>query len=233
MGRPTPHVTVDEYGRLRPDLLNFGGPGRLNRMAVLYLVLLAGWLLIVGPVRSIGHQRDTGTTPVRFIDRPGSAQWWARLLGTLGLLCAVATPLADLAGLAPVDALDRAGVAAVGVVLVLVGVAGTVVSQVTMGSSWRADVDPEARTDLVLHGPFRLARNPVFTATATTIAGLALIVPNVVAAAMVVFSVTAWELQVRLVEEPYLRRVHGGAYETYAEHTGRFLPGIGRLRSPG
>jgi protein-S-isoprenylcysteine O-methyltransferase Ste14 len=48
---------------------------------------------------------------------------------------------------------------------------------------------------------------------------------------MIVFSFASWHVQVRLVEEPYLRRVHGCAYETYAARTGRFLPRIGRLRS--
>jgi protein-S-isoprenylcysteine O-methyltransferase Ste14 len=37
------------------------------------------------------------------------------------------------------------------------------------------------------------------------------------------------ELQVRAVEEPYLRLVHGEAYAIYAANTGRFVPGIGRV----
>jgi hypothetical protein len=39
------------------------------------------------------------------------------------------------------------------------------------------------------------------------------------------------EIQVRLVEEPYLHGVHGAAYTDYASGVGRFLPGIGRLRA--
>jgi protein-S-isoprenylcysteine O-methyltransferase Ste14 len=37
------------------------------------------------------------------------------------------------------------------------------------------------------------------------------------------------ELQVRLVEEPYLLRTHGTAYTGWAAATGRFVPGVGRL----
>jgi protein-S-isoprenylcysteine O-methyltransferase Ste14 len=99
-----------------------------------------------------------------------------------------------------------------------------------MGASWRADVDPDARTDLVTNGPFRLVRNPVFTATVATFTGLALLVPNLLAVAMLVACVTALQVQVRLVEEPYLHRVHGTAWERYAVRTGRFLPWIGRRR---
>lgn len=36
-------------------------------------------------------------------------------------------------------------------------------------------------------------------------------------------------LQVWVVEEPYLRQVHGAAYIAYAASTGRFLPRLGRL----
>jgi protein-S-isoprenylcysteine O-methyltransferase Ste14 len=40
----------------------------------------------------------------------------------------------------------------------------------------------------------------------------------------------ALEVQVRLVEEPYLTRVHGQEYRRYAASAGRFLPGFGRLQ---
>jgi protein-S-isoprenylcysteine O-methyltransferase Ste14 len=53
-------------------------------------------------------------------------------------------------------------------------------------------------------------------------------VPNVVAAATLAALVAGLETQVRLVEEPYLARVHGDRYRRYAAATGRFVPGVGR-----
>jgi protein-S-isoprenylcysteine O-methyltransferase Ste14 len=47
--------------------------------------------------------------------------------------------------------------------------------------------------------------------------------------AALLLAVVAIEMQVRVVEEPYLRRTHGDAYTAYAARGGRFLPGIGRL----
>jgi protein-S-isoprenylcysteine O-methyltransferase Ste14 len=41
--------------------------------------------------------------------------------------------------------------------------------------------------------------------------------------------VVALEIQVRLVEEPYRRRVHGDHYGDYAARTGRFVPLTGRF----
>ncbi len=115
------------------------------------------------------------------------------------------------------------------------GVAGTALTlaaQAAMGTSWRADVDVQVRTELVVDGPFRWVRNPIVTGMAVTAAGLALIVPNVVAVAMLVLFAVSWEMQIRLVEEPYLAHTHGDRYRAYARRTGRFLPGIGRLRGP-
>jgi protein-S-isoprenylcysteine O-methyltransferase Ste14 len=63
------------------------------------------------------------------------------------------------------------------------------------------------------------------------VAGLALLVPSVVALLGLALLVVALEIQVRLVEEPYLLRAHGDAYAAYARRVGRFVPGLGRLRS--
>ena len=200
-------------------------------MAVLALALLAVWLLLVAGLRTVIQLRRTGDVSApHFRDRPGSPQWWARLLSAVGFACAVAAPLAELAGLEPIAILDRSPVRAAGVVLAVLGIAATLAAQLAMGASWRPDVDPDARTALVTGGPFRLVRNPIFTATAATATALALIVPNLVAAAMLATFFAALQVQVRLVEEPYLHRVHGTTYDRYAARTGRFLPWIGRQR---
>lgn len=54
-------------------------------------------------------------------------------------------------------------------------------------------------------------------------------VPNVVALAGFVALVTAVELQIRFVEEPYLLKTHGKRYLGYASRVGRFMPGVGKL----
>jgi protein-S-isoprenylcysteine O-methyltransferase Ste14 len=63
-----------------------------------------------------------------------------------------------------------------------------------------------------------------------TAAGFARTIPNMVSAAALIVILVTHQIQVRLVEEPYLRRVHGNAYRASAERTGRFLPWIGRDR---
>jgi protein-S-isoprenylcysteine O-methyltransferase Ste14 len=201
-------------------------------MAILALVLLVAWLVLVAGLRGYVMYRRGGGPPVAFKDRPGSAQWWARLISTVGIVFAFAAPVAELAGLAPIAFLDQDVLRWAGVVLVALGTAGTLAAQWAMGDAWRADVDPAAQAGtLVKNGPFRIVRNPILTTTAVTVIGLALMVPNIIAVAMLVAVVLAIEIQVRFVEEPYLLGVYGDGYRSYAARTGRFLPGIGRLRS--
>jgi protein-S-isoprenylcysteine O-methyltransferase Ste14 len=198
-------------------------------MAVLDLVLVGVWVVLVSFLRGAIQYRRTGSSPVRLRDRPGSPQWWARLVSTVGVMLAIAAPLAEIAGLQPLPLLDQPLLRWSGVVLVFLGMAITLGSQAAMGRSWRADVDPDATTELVTSGPFRYVRNPVFSGSAVTVVGLAFVVPNVVSLLMLVAFLAGLEIQVRLVEEPYLMRVHGDAYRTYAARTGRFVPGVGRL----
>jgi protein-S-isoprenylcysteine O-methyltransferase Ste14 len=73
-------------------------------------------------------------------------------------------------------------------------------------------------------------RNPIFTAMVVTAFGLFLWVPNVVSLTAAVLLAGAAQLQVRAVEEPYLRRMHCRAYAEYAAALGRFIPGVGRER---
>jgi protein-S-isoprenylcysteine O-methyltransferase Ste14 len=56
-------------------------------------------------------------------------------------------------------------------------------------------------------------------------------VPNPVAVTGAVLTVIGIEVQVRLVEERYLCRVHGLAYIDYASRVGRLIPGLGRHRA--
>jgi protein-S-isoprenylcysteine O-methyltransferase Ste14 len=199
-------------------------------MGVLALILIVVWLVVVTLVRAVLTGRRTGMAPIQFRDRAGSAQWWSKVLSSLAVVAGVLAAIADIVGLPPFAPLDQLVVAAVGVGLVVVGIAGTVACQVAMGDSWRGDVDPELRTALVTTGPYRYVRNPILTSTFVTALGITLVVPNAFALVFLAGVVASLQIQVRLVEEPYLLRVHGDAYRRYAANTGRFIPGLGRLR---
>ena len=77
---------------------------------------------------------------------------------------------------------------------------------------------------------FARVRNPIFTAMLIFAAGITLMTPNPLALAAFLVLLVTIELQVRVVEEPYLNTAHGQAYRDYCETVGRFVPHIGRIR---
>jgi protein-S-isoprenylcysteine O-methyltransferase Ste14 len=194
-------------------------------MGIAALLLLGAFGVACLLVPSVLHRRATGRSP--FLTGGASG------------------PLAIVAFAAPFGAaigLDLAGTdrlftgplpAALGIVLAVAGVAGTAWCQRAMGPSWRVGIDPDERTALVTTGPYRSVRNPIYTAMFAFSLGLTLIVPNAASLLGMVAVVAVIDLVVRRVEEPYLDSVHGTDFRAWAGRTGRFLPGLGRVRPSG
>lgn len=130
----------------------------------------------------------------------------------------------------PVALLQAPTIQTTGTVLAIAGIAATLYAQHDMGQSWRIGVDPSETTTLVRHGVFARVRNPIFTAMLIFAAGITLMTPNPLALAAFLVLLVTIELQVRVVEEPYLNTAHGQAYRDYCETVGRFVPHIGRIR---
>ena len=200
-------------------------------MAELALILYLGYLALAFGLRTVIQLHKTGTTGFHGIGgRPGTAEWMAGLGFAVALIVAgVAPVLALLNVIEPIATLDTDAVRAAGLVMTAAGIAATLYAQVAMGTSWRIGVAPDERTQLITSGPFALVRNPFFSAMLPTVLGLVLLVPSPVAVFGLIGLVIALELQVRVVEEPYLLRAQGHDYSDYASRVGRFIPGVGRL----
>lgn len=186
-------------------------------------VLGFGW-------RSWQQRRRTGSTGFRGISgRPGSLEWLAGVGFVAAIVVGVAAALLQLTGaLTPFDVLTAGPIQAAGIVVAIAGIGATLYAQNDMGESWRIGVDDSETTTLVRGGVFGWVRNPIFTAMLAFAAGVALVIPNIMALAGFALLLATIELQVRIVEEPYLLRVHSHDYRNYTATTGRFLPGIGR-----
>jgi protein-S-isoprenylcysteine O-methyltransferase Ste14 len=201
-------------------------------MATLALALLFLYASLAFGARAIVQFRRTGSTGFRGISgRSGSPGWLGGVLFAAAVGLILAAPVLTLTGLLePFAALDGTAAHALGIGLYSFGLAGTLVAQGAMGSSWRVGVDASEKTDLVTDGPFALVCNPIFVAMIPAVLGLALLVPNIAAVVGFLSLVAAVELQVRFVEEPYLLRTHGEGYAGYASRVGRFVPGVGCLK---
>ena len=90
------------------------------------------------------------------------------------------------------------------------------------GRGTPAPIDAPRR--LVVGGPYRVVRNPMYVAVLAVIAGQAALfrVPALLAYGAAVAGCFA--LFVLLYEEPSLRRTFGAEYEAYTARVGRWLP---------
>jgi len=181
--------------------------------------------------RSWTQRRRTGSSGFRGVSgRLGSAEWFAGVGFVVALLAAVVAPVLQLIDVvAPVGVLHASWIQTAGIGIAVLGIAATVYAQLDMGDSWRIGVDPSETTTLVRSGVFGWVRNPIFTAMITFGFGIALVAPNPVAVAGFVLLVATIELQVRIVEEPYLLSKHGDTYRSYLANVGRFVPAVGRV----
>jgi len=200
-------------------------------MATAALALYGVSLAITFGVRVAIQLRRTGSTGLHGLPPDaGLLEWVAGGMFIAGLLMGGAAPILALLGvLEPIPALNGAVGNWIGIVLAVCGIAATFAAQLAMGDSWRVGVDPEERTALVTDGPFRLVRNPIYSAMLPTVFGLVLMVPNALAVAAIVALFVGLELQVRRVEEPHLLHAHGEEYASYAARVGRFVPGLGLM----
>lgn len=195
--------------------------------ATIVLLFLTGFVGLAFGWRSWLQWRRTGSTG--FVGTRHGASV-TELLGivapaTAFLLLALA-PLADFAGLGRIALLDNWPTALAGMVLDAAGLVLTIMAQLAMGDSWRIGVEPSETTDLVTTGLFNRVRNPIFTAMFLVAIGIALLVPNLISVVAAIILIIGLNIQVRLIEEPHLRQVHGARYNQYQRTTGRFVPRI-------
>ena len=199
-------------------------------MAVAALVMFVVWFLVAFVARSIIQKRTTGDSGIRaggLQATTGTIEWWAGWIFVLALIAGFAAPVAEIAGYEPIT--TNPWVRGAGAVVAGIGIVATFLAQMNMGSEWRIGVDADEQTGLVTTGAYRAVRNPIFTAMIVAAIGLAMMVPSPVSIAAVVLLVLAVELQVRFVEEPHLKCLHGDDYRSYSSRVGRLLPGLGRL----
>jgi protein-S-isoprenylcysteine O-methyltransferase Ste14 len=116
-------------------------------------------------------------------------------------------------------------VAIIGWLFIACGTVITVAAQGQMGTAWRIGID-DRPTDLVENGLFALSRNPIFSGMILTLIGAVLIAPALWSTFFASVTIMVIAVQVRF-EEEHLAELHGERYIAYAQHVGRFVPGVG------
>jgi protein-S-isoprenylcysteine O-methyltransferase Ste14 len=133
----------------------------------------------------------------------------ARLLTEAGIVQPEAIGLSQVAGML---------IAATGAVLAL----ACVVVFALVGRGTPAPFDPPRR--LVVRGPYRFMRNPMYAGAALTLSGAALYYRSLELLGYAGLFVFVAHLFVVLYEEPKLRRTFGAEYEAYCRMAPRWSP---------
>jgi protein-S-isoprenylcysteine O-methyltransferase Ste14 len=114
------------------------------------------------------------------------------------------------------------------VVGTLIGAAGAalalscILTFAFVGRGTPAPFDPPRR--LVVQGPYRIVRNPMYLGAGLALTGAALFYRSLALLGYVGVFVLLTHLFVVAYEEPTLRRTFGKDYEVYCEKTGRWWP---------
>ena len=197
-------------------------------MAVAALAGYGVLLMAAFGVRTVLHVRRTDNSG--WVRPPTAAAWTGDGLFAVGVAAVTAGPvlhLLDVPG--RLGAIDGPAFNGVGALLLAAGAVVALVAQHQMGPAWRAGIDVSGqRDDLVVDGLFRFVRNPFYSGMLAASLGVALMAPHVASIAGWFAMLAGGVIDVRLIEEPHLRMVHGEAYADYERSTPRFLP---RLRS--
>ena len=116
-------------------------------------------------------------------------------------------------------------VQAVGVILATLGGALAVwciFTFATLGKGTPAPFDPPQR--LVVRGPYRFVRNPMYLGAALALLGAALVYGSVALAGYALAFVAVLHAFVLWYEEPTLRRMFGADYDAYSRSVHRWWP---------
>lgn len=92
-----------------------------------------------------------------------------------------------------------------------------------MGTAWRIGIDPKEKNLLIIDGPFKYSRHPIYALSMLLMFGSFLTVQTVF---FLILLIIHWLLFFfeAYREERYLSLVHGEPYRQYLQQTHRFLP---------
>jgi protein-S-isoprenylcysteine O-methyltransferase Ste14 len=120
----------------------------------------------------------------------------------------------------PSLALDAAGLA-----ITVLGAVFAIWSRVTLGRNWSSVPQVKEQHELVVNGPYRIVRHPIYTGLILAVAGTALAHDKGIGLFMVVLMVASYWLKIR-VEERLMMETFPEEYPEYRRRVKALIPGI-------
>ena len=111
----------------------------------------------------------------------------------------------------------------VGILLGMMGDIIFIISVLTMKESWRAGVSYEEKTDLITDGIYQISRNPAFLGFDLVYTGMCFMFFNPVLVVISLLAIIMFHLQIKYVEEPFLKQEFKDDYLHYYQKVNRYL----------
>jgi len=112
-----------------------------------------------------------------------------------------------------------------GLLLLVLGVGFACWARVVLGRNWSATVQLKQDHELVVAGPYRWVRHPIYTGILLGVAGTALVVNEWRGLLALVLVTAAFWFKLRH-EEAWMRERFGAAYVDYMRRTKALIPGL-------
>lgn len=110
-----------------------------------------------------------------------------------------------------------------GIAITLTGIGLTVWARVHLGRNWSGLVTVKADHQLIMTGPYRLMRHPIYAGLLLGFAGSALARTNV--AGLLALALVLWALWRKLrLEERWMNEQFGSHYQDYSERVSALVP---------
>ncbi|WP_113613719.1 methyltransferase family protein [Chitinophaga flava] len=112
-----------------------------------------------------------------------------------------------------------------GAILCMVGVATAIWSRVLLGTNWSGGVHAKKDHELIVRGPYRLVRHPIYTGFIFAMTGTSLVTGGW--SGVIISLVYALGLCLKIAqEEILLNELFPGTYAVYQQHTRKLIPFI-------
>jgi protein-S-isoprenylcysteine O-methyltransferase Ste14 len=110
-----------------------------------------------------------------------------------------------------------------GLALTFAGLAGAIWARMLLGGNWSSEVTLKRDHELIVAGPYRWVRHPIYTGVLLALAGTALALGEWRGALAVLLAGIAYWRKLR-IEEAVMRRQFGETYARYAERVPALIP---------
>lgn len=117
------------------------------------------------------------------------------------------------------------GWAWLGLALLLLGLAFSCWARVVLGRNWSATVQLKQDHELIVAGPYRRVRHPIYTGMLLGLFGTALVLAEWRGLLALALVAAAFWFKLRH-EEAWMRERFGAAYLDYMRHTKALIPGL-------